>query len=65
MFTLPRMIGQLGMVRQQNVMCLTTGPLQANVYGTLQGDIVFWQVDGAELTRVLSEWSKHWGPLHR
>jgi hypothetical protein len=59
-FTLPRMIGQLGWARRQDVMCLTTDPFQPDACGTLQGDIVFWQIDGAELTRVLGEWSMRW-----
>ncbi|HEY1298131.1 MAG TPA: hypothetical protein VGJ60_34050 [Chloroflexota bacterium] len=59
-FTLPRMIGQLGEARRQNVMCLTTSPFQPDAHGTLLGDIVFWYFDGADLTRVLGEWSTRW-----
>ena len=61
-FTLPRMIGQLGLVRRHSVMCLTTRPFQPDAHGSLQGDIVFWQVDGAEITRVLGEWCRQWRP---
>lgn len=55
-FTLPRLIGQLGQVRRHSLMCLTASPFQPDAHGTLQGDIVLWQVDGAEITRVLSGW---------
>jgi hypothetical protein len=55
-FTLPRMIGQLGIVRRQGVMCLTTEPFRPTPKGVLQGDIVFWRIDETELTRVIGGW---------
>jgi hypothetical protein len=58
-FTLPGMIGQLGIVRRQHVMCLTSEPFQSDADGHLQGNVMFWTVDGTEITRVLGEWSTY------